>query len=118
MGFFETLFGRQKPVPPAKNERLFAISTANVTLETQEEMKPATTAGICFKGIASGPFRQIQNDLHDLLKVAASDSQTTARPFEDDLGYKWILLDGTDFQSLVSTIHMVSQTLIDQGYGE
>lgn len=118
MGIFDALFGRQKPVPVAKNERLFAISTADITLETEEELKPAPTAGICFRGIASGPFRQIQEDLQSLLAVAAKDSPTTAKPFEDALGYKWIVLSGTDFQSLVTTIHMVSQTLIDQGYGE
>lgn len=118
MGIFDALFGRQKPVPPAKNERLFAISTADVTLRTQEDLQPATTAGICFKGVASGPFNQIQQELQELLKVAATDSPTTARPFEDALGYKWILLDGQDFQSTVVTIHMVSQTLIDEGYGE
>lgn len=118
MGIFDTLFGRQKPVPVAKNERLFAISTADLTLETEENLTPAPTAGICFQGIASTPFRQIQEELQSLLQVAAKDSPTTAKPFEDALGYKWIVLDGTDFQSLVTTIHMVSQTLDDQGYGE
>ena len=118
MGIFDALFGRQKPAPLAKNERLFAISTADVTLQTQEDMRPATTAGICFKGVASGPFNQIQQELQELLKVAATDSPTTARAFEDGLGYKWILLEGQDFQSLVTTMHMVSQTLIDEGYGE
>lgn len=118
MGFFDALFGRMKPTSPAKNERLFAMSTADTTLRTEEEMTPARTAGICFKGIASAPFRQIQQELEDLLKIASKDSPTTARSFEDQLGYKWILLDGSDFQDLVTTIHMVSQQLIDQGYGE
>ena len=31
MGFFDTLFGRQKPVPVGP-ERLFAMSTAQLTL--------------------------------------------------------------------------------------
>ncbi len=118
MGIFDSFFGRQKPAPMAKNERLFAISTADVTLSTQEDMHPATTAGICFKGVASGPFKQIQQELQDLLKAAATDSPTTSRSFEDSLGYRWILLDGSDFQSLVTTIHMVSQTLIDEGYSD
>jgi hypothetical protein len=118
MGIFDTLFGRQRPVPVAKNDKLFAISTADVTLRTQEDMTPATTAGICFKGIASGPFKQIQQELQDLLKVSATDGSMTARPYEDSLGYKWILIDSADFQALVTTIHMVSQTLIDEGYGE
>jgi len=119
MGIFDTLFGRQKPVPPAKNERLFAIATADITLQTQEDMKPAQTGGICFKGVASGPFKQINQELQDLLKVAGStETPVTAKPFEDALGYKWLLIDSADFQTVVNTIHMVSQTLIDEGYGE
>ncbi len=118
MGFFDALFGRTKPVSPAKNERLFAISTAEDTLRTEEEMQSANTSGICFRGIASTPFRQIQQELEDLLKVAAKDTPMTVRPFEDTLGYKWMIFDSTDFQELVTIIHMVSQQLIDEGYGE
>lgn len=118
MGFLDALFGRQKPVPVAKNDRLFAISTAESTLLIQEEMTSAKTAGICFKGVASAPFRQINDDLQDLLKVATNDSPTTAKPFEDSLGYKWMIFEGSDFQGLVAAVHMVSQTLIDQGYGD
>jgi len=118
MGIFDAIFGRQKPVPVAKNDRLFAISTADVTLQTQEDMKPATTAGICFKGIASGPFKQIQQELQDLLKVSSNETPMTARAFEDALGYKWSLIESNDFQSLVTMLHLVSQTLIDEGYGE
>jgi len=118
MGIFDALFGRQRPAPVAKNDKIFAMATADTTLQTQEEMKPAQTSGICFRGIASGPFKQIQQDLHDLLKVAATDSAMTVRPFEDDLGYKWVLFDGSDFQEMVTLVDMVSQTLIDQGYGE
>jgi hypothetical protein len=120
MGFFDTLFGRQKPVPVAKNDRLFAISTATLTLTTEEEMNPGSTAGICFSGVASGPFRQIQQDIEELLKIASSTASapTTAKSFEDAQGYKWMLFTSNDFQGLVMSIHMVSQSLIDQGYGD
>ncbi len=119
MGFFDTLFGRQKPVPSAKNERLFAMATAEVTLRTQEEMTPATTGGICFSGLASGPFKQIQQDLQQLLNTPSQfdAAPVQARPYEDQLGYKWVLIESTDFQTIVTTMHMVSQTLIDEGYG-
>ncbi len=118
MGFFDAILGRQKPLPAAKNDRLFAISTADITLRTQEDMQPARTAGICFRGIASGPFKQIHDDLHALLKVSSSGTAVEAKPFEDDLGFKWVLMESDDFQMLVTTMHMVSQTLLDQGYGE
>ncbi len=56
MGFFDSLFGRQKPVPVGP-ERLFAMSTAQLTLETEQHLTPTGNAAICFKGVASGPSR-------------------------------------------------------------
>jgi len=117
MGFFDAIFGRQRPVRPSE-ERIFAISTAELTLRTSLQLQPGNTAGICFQAVASSPFKQIQADLNQLMQVNAQGGTITARPYEDNLGYKWILLESPDFQALVATIHMASQTLLEQGYGE
>lgn len=116
MGFFETLFGRQKPVK-ANPERLFAMSTADLTLRTTLDLAPSGKAGICFQGLASGPFKQLQKELAQLMQIASKDGDTQARPWEDELGYKWFLIEGSNFQSLVATVHMVSQSLLEEGYG-
>src|SRR5215831_5442369 len=91
MGIFDSLFGRQKPVPVGP-ERLFAMSTAQITLETSQSLTPSGTAAMCFKGVASGPFAQIQSELDQLLKVAATnDSSVKYRTFKDDFGYSWLI---------------------------
>jgi hypothetical protein len=115
MGIFDTLFGRQKPVPVGP-ERLFAMSTAQITLETDQNLTPTNSAGLCFKAIASGPFKQIQSELEQLLQLTARDDGMTIKSFEDSLGYRWFLLAAKDFQSLVTTMHVASQTLIEKGY--
>jgi hypothetical protein len=117
MGFLDAIFGRQRPIRPSE-ERLFAISTAELTLRTSLQLQAGNIAGICFQAVASSPFKQILADLNQLMQVTARDGTVTARPYEDALGYKWILLESSDFQTLVATIHMVSQTLLEQGYGE
>jgi hypothetical protein len=117
MGIFDSLFGRQKPVPVGP-ERLFAMSTAQITLETSQSLTPSGTAAMCFKGVASGPFAQIQSELDQMLKVAAkNDSTVNYRTFKDDFGYSWLIFDSADFQELVTTIHVASRTLLDEGYG-
>ncbi len=117
MGIFDALFGRQKPVPVGP-ERLFAMSTAQITLDTEQGLASAGTAAMCFKGIASGPFAQVQRDLDQLLNIAdKGDSAMSYRPYKDELGYSWLIFTGSDFQSLVTTLHMASRTLLDQGYG-
>jgi hypothetical protein len=115
MGIFDTLFGRQKPVPVGP-EHLFAMSTAQPAFETAEHLTPTGTAGLCFKGIASGPFTQIQHDLEDLLRLAGRDDGLSLKPFNDKLGYRWFIFDAKDFQALVTALHMASQTLIEKGY--
>jgi hypothetical protein len=116
MQIFDALFGRQKPVP-AGVERLFAMSTAQVAMETEQNLTPAGTAAMCFKGIASGPFSQIQQDLDQLLKVASKSDSVSYKPYKDELGYSWLIFTSNDFQGLVTTLHMASSTLLDQGYG-
>ncbi|HET8906289.1 MAG TPA: hypothetical protein VFN11_04925 [Ktedonobacterales bacterium] len=116
MGFFDTLFGRQKPVPVGP-ERLFAMSTAQLTLETEQHLTPTGNAAICFKGVASGPFKDIQSELEQLLEIAGRDDQLTIKPFEDAFGYRWFIFGGKDFQALVTTLHVASETLLSKGYG-
>ncbi len=116
MSIFETLFGRQKPVP-AGVERLFAMTTAQVAMETEQSLTPAGVAAMCFKGIASGPFAQIQRDLEQLLTVAGKGDSIKYRSYRDELGYSWLIFSGGDFEGLVTTLHMASSTLLDQGYG-
>lgn len=116
MSIFDALFGRQKPVP-AGPERLFAMSTAQLTLETDQHLTAAGSAALCFKGVASGPFAEILRDLDQLLQLAGRDDALTVKPFDDQLGYRWLIFTGKDFQSLVTTIHVASQTLLERGYG-
>jgi len=117
MGILDTLFGRQKPVPVGP-ERLFAMSTAQVALEAEQNLTPAGTAAMCFKDVKSGPFSQMQRDLDQMLRVAdEQDPGMEYRSVHDDLGYAWLIFTGSDFQSLVTTIHVASRTLLDQGYG-
>lgn len=116
MGIFGTLFGHSKPVPIGP-ERIFAMSTAQIDLETEQNQTPTGTAAMCFKGVASGPFAQIQRDLEELLHISERDDGLTYRSLKDELDYSWLIFTVADFQTLVTTLHMASQTLVDSGYG-
>ncbi len=115
MGFLDALFGRQKPAPVGP-ERLFAMSTAVLTLQAGQNLTPTGTAAICFKKIASGPFAALQAELAQLLDIAGEEDKLTVKPYQDDMGYDWFIFTGADFQALVTTLHVASQTLIEKGY--
>ncbi|HUY75590.1 MAG TPA: hypothetical protein VMV29_02390 [Ktedonobacterales bacterium] len=115
MGFFDALFGRQKPTPVGP-ERLFAMSTAQLALVTEQNLTTTGTAAICFKKIASGPFAALQTELGQLLDLTGKDDALTVKPYQDDMGYDWFIFTGANFQALVTTLHVASQTLIEKGY--
>ena len=72
MGLRDVLFGRKKLKDPAR-ERLFAISTARITLQTELNLKPAGAAGVCFKSLSAGEFVRAENDLQQVLDAVAGE---------------------------------------------
>src|SRR5947207_15250194 len=101
MGFLDGLLGRTKVAKPTL-ERLFAISTAQVTLDTGLGLNPSQTAAICFKPMASARFRESGTDIEDMVKLAFTDQGTTMRKSVDEYGYEWLTLTDKDFEDLVT----------------
>ena len=116
MGLRDVLFGRKKLKDPAR-ERLFAISTARITLETELDLKPAGAAGVCFKSLSAGEFVRAENELQQLLDAVASESGSKVERHTDDMGFEWLVVRDADFEDLVATIHLVGQELQDRGFG-
>ena len=71
MGFTDVLFGRKRLKAPA-GERLFALTTARVTMETELGLKPAGAGGIVFKPLSAGDFVRAENELQQLLDGVAT----------------------------------------------
>lgn len=117
MGLTDVLFGRKK-LKAAKLERLFALSTAQVTLETELGLKSAGVAALCFKPLSAGEFMQAENDVDELLAIAARDSRSEVRRRSDTYGFQWIVVRDPDFEDLVTTVHLVSSELEARGFGE
>ena len=58
MGLRDIFTGRSSVKQPAPRERLFALSTAYVTLETSYEITSAGVAGIAVQALATTDFRR------------------------------------------------------------
>jgi len=116
VGLRDVLFGRKKLKDPAR-ERLFAISTARITLETELDLKPAGEAGVCFKALSAGEFVRAENELQELLDAVAAESGSKVERHTDDMGFEWLVVRDGDFEDLVATVHLVAQELQDRGFG-
>ena len=117
MGLLDVLTGKRRLAKPAP-DRLFAISTANVTLETTLEITSRGSAAIVFQALATVDFRSIVRDTEEVVKATAKDSGTTVETSEDSYGFSWLILRGKDFDELVVGINAVSTALVEGGYGE
>jgi hypothetical protein len=117
MGFLDILTGRRKLAQPAE-DRLFAISTAYVTFETGLEITTRGSAAIVFQSLATADFTSIVRETEEVVRATASDSATTVENSTDSYGFSWLVLRGSDFDSLVVGINAVSGALQAGGYGE
>lgn len=117
MKLLDILLGRTRPVK-SKLEGLFAISTAYLTLTVDVGLAPSGRAGVCFRRLSSTRFRKAQEVLEEFVDVAAAASQTGVSFETDAYSFQWVLLEDRDFEDLVATMHMVSLTLQDHGFGE
>jgi hypothetical protein len=117
VGLTDVLFGRKK-LKAAQGERLFAISTARVTLEAELRLKSAGRAGVVFKPLSSGEFVRNENEIQELLDATARDSASRVKRQTDEFGFEWIVVEDPDLEDLVTTVHLVASELQARGFGE
>jgi hypothetical protein len=116
VGLRDVLFGKQKLAGPAQ-ERLFALTTAAVTLDTELGLRTAGAAGVVFKPLSAAEFVRAETDLQQLLDSVAAASGSKLERREDSFGYTWIIVRDSDLEDQVTTIHAVAQGLEEQGFG-
>jgi hypothetical protein len=118
VGFLDALMGGRRKLQGPAPDRLFAMSTAYVTLETGLNIKPRGTAGIVFQPLATADFSQIVSETEELLRGSAEETGTKVESSDDEFGYRWLILRDADFEDLVVSLNTVSTQLQSGGYGD
>jgi hypothetical protein len=116
MGLRDVLFGRKKLSEP-REERLFALTTAVVTMEVELGMKPAGVGALTFKPLSSGDFDRVDSDVEELLRSAAESAGSTIERKTDSYNYEWVIVRDSEFEDLVTAVHLVASELKAQGFG-
>ena len=110
------LFGRKR-LKEASGEKLFALSTARVTLEVELGLKPADVAAVVFKPLSAEGFVRAENELQELLDAVAQESGSRVRRRSDEFGFEWLVVEDSDFEDLVTTVHLIGSELKSRGFG-
>jgi hypothetical protein len=118
MGFLDALLGRRKVAGPAKTDRLFAISTAYVTLQTSFGIAPRGVAGLVFQPLPTSDFSQIVRDMEEVVRSTGEETGTQVETSDDSFGYRWMILRDPDVEDLAVGVNAVSEALESGGYGD
>jgi len=116
MGLTDVLFGRKRLKGGAR-DRLFALSTARVTLEL-EGVKPGGSAAVVFKPLSAAEFVRAENELQELLDKVAQDSGSRVERRSDEFGFEWLVVRDPDLEDLVATVHLIGSELQSRGFDE
>jgi hypothetical protein len=65
----------------------------------------------------SSKYEAARAEIEELLKLSFKETGTEASIQKDEFNYIWVVLNDKDFDGLVTNIQMVSQILMEQGFG-
>jgi len=121
MGLRDILTGRHTVKGPAP-DKLFAIATAYITLQTEHQIEPAGAAAIVFQSLATSEFETALRETEQVVAATCGDSGTTVSSEDDSYGYRWTVLrnrpDTPSVEDLAVGINAVSSSIETAGHGE
>ena len=118
MGFLDALFGGSRKLKAPAPDRLFAMTTAHVALETELGLRHREVAGIVFQPLSTADFTAVIRESEELLRGSAEDTGSTVESADDSHGYRWIKVRDPDFEDLVVALNLISGQLQSGGYGD
>jgi hypothetical protein len=120
MSLRDILTGRHQVKGPAK-DRLFAITTAYITLQADHRIEPSGKAAIVFQPLSSADFEAAIKDMEDVVRETGSESGTQVVTQDDSYGYRWMVLSNSSsasIEDLAVGINAVSSSIEAAGHGE
>ena len=116
MGLTDILFGKKR-LKGANLDKLFALSTAEVTLKAELGLRSTGVASVVFKPLSAAQFSRAEQEIDELLGVTAQSSGSEVRRRSDAYGFQWLVVRDPDFEDLVTTVNLVSSELQARGFG-
>ena len=86
-------------------------------MDVELGLKHGNAAAVFFKPLSAGDFVRAENELQELLDLAVQETGSRIGRKSDELGYEWLIVEDTDFEDLVTTVHMVGSELKARGFG-
>jgi PspA associated protein B len=121
VGLLDALTGRHKVKGPAP-DRLFAIATAYVTLQSEHQIEPAGAAAIVFQRLETADFESTIREMEQVVEATGGESATRVSTQDDEYGYRWMVLrnpqGAPSVEDLAVGVNAVASSIETAGYGE
>jgi hypothetical protein len=121
VGLRDVLFGRRQVKGPAP-DKLFAITTAYVTLQTEHQIEPTGAAAIVFQALATSEFEATIKEMEEVVRATCGENGTTVSTQDDEYGYRWMILRNPEgaasVEDLAVAINAVSSSIESSGHGD
>jgi len=117
----DILTGRHTVKGPAP-DRLFAITTAWVTLQTEHQIDPTGAAAIVFQALATSEFEETLRDTEEVVTATGGESAVSVSAKDDGEGYRWMLLsnpaNAPSVEDLAVGVNAVASSIETAGHGD
>jgi hypothetical protein len=117
LGILSALLGHTKLKTPDRDVFLSIVGAA-FDLRGRTDLRILDKAGIVMSPAESDYFDNLDAELRQLLDLSGRATGTRFEVTDDDFGTRWVVLDDPDFEDLVSTIHLISETVADHGFAD
>jgi hypothetical protein len=121
VGLRDILTGRHQVQGPAP-DKLFAIATAYITLQTAYDIEPTGKAAIVFQPLATSEFEATMREMEEVVRATGGESGCQVASQDDSYGYRWMIVSnppGTpSVEDLAVAINAVSDSIEGAGHGE
>ena len=120
MSFFRKI---RKSIYDSKNnesmidsEAIFSLSSATITLETRQGLKPTGRCALIVKSTSGFYFKEMKDEIQRFLGISKPDLQFDYRTAVDSYGYLWLILAGRTIEDSLAAITAVVDTIQEKGF--
>lgn len=99
-----------------REEGIFSLASAYITLETKLGLTSTNRCGICIKNVNGTYFSDTVSEVQEFLKISSNEFQTEYVVVNDKYGYLWIMLKGMSVEDILVASNGIAAVIIDRGF--
>jgi PspA associated protein B len=98
------------------SEAIFSLSSATITLETKQGLKPTGRCALTIKSTSGLYFDEMKDEIQRFLAISKPDLQFDYRTAVDSYGYLWFILVGRTIEDTLAATTAVVDTIQEKGF--